>query len=97
MNWLTAASFTWTTVLPIVQDIIDIIMEGTYTFIRNRVDDVDVLEEEGLSKRSLVYSDTKEWLKSRDINVETLSSVVIYLLIEIAVANLRRDRLKSLT
>jgi len=96
MNALSAISFVWTYVLPVIQDIIKVIMEGTYTYVRDRVDDVDVLQEKGLAKRSLVYNNTKEWLKDKDVRVETLSSVVIYLLIEIAVANLKRDRLKSL-
>jgi len=96
MNVLSAISFVWTYVLPVIQDIIQVIMEGTYTYIRDRVDDVDVLEEKGLAKRTLVYNSTKEWLKDRDVKLETLASVVIYLLIEIAVANLKRDRLKSL-
>lgn len=96
MNVLTALNFVWVYVLPIISDITKVIMVGTYSFIKDRVDDVDILALHGLDKRNQVYMSTKEWLKTQGVGLETVSSVVIYLLIEIAVANLKKTRMKSL-
>lgn len=90
LGWLSVASFAWQYVVPALKDCADVIMKGTYSFVCDRVDDVDVLEEKGLSKRTLVFDSALEFLDEKGVDTSTISSALIYLLIEIAVVNLKK-------
>ena len=81
-------------VIPAVKDIGRVLAAGTYAFIKDRVDDVDILELSGLEKRARVYKDTKEYLDSQGVDAEMYASAAIYLLIEIAVVNLKKKQNK---
>ena len=92
-----AAAFVWTYVVPVIKDGIKVINKGTYGFIKDRVDDADVMEATGLDKRAMVYSDAIGWLENvKKVDTSMYSSVFVYLLIEIAVANLKKKQKKLL-
>ena len=92
IGWLSVASFSWQYVVPVLKECADVVMKGTYTYITNRVDDADVMDLSGLAKRTKVYDDALVFLDGKDVDTSTYSSVLIYLLIEIAVANLRKKQ-----
>ena len=94
IGWLSVASFAWQYVVPALKDCADVLMKGTYGYIKNRVDDVDVLEEHGIAKRTMVYDGAIEFLEAKDVDTSTVSSALIYLLIEIAVVNLKKNKNK---
>jgi hypothetical protein len=91
---LTVVSFAWTYVVPILRDGIKVINKGTYGYIRDRVDDADILPLKGFEKRTKVYADAVEWLEGKGVDTSLYSSVLIYLLLEIAVANLKKKQKK---
>lgn len=93
MNWLAIATFIWTNVVPNVKDILRIVGADTYSYVRDRVDDTDILDLPGLQKRAKVYADTMMWLKDKGIDgIEIFGSAAIYFLIELAVINLRKKQ-----
>lgn len=92
--WFTAVTFAWNAVIPAVREIFSLVGSGTYKFIADQVDNVDIMAMEGIEKRGHVYNLTEAWLTNKGVEVENLSSVVIFLLIEIAVVNLRRKQKK---
>lgn len=89
-----ALTFVWQYVVPIIKDIVQVLSSGAYSFISDRVDDVDVLELKGLEKRTRVFEDASEFLRSKHVDPSLYSSAVIYLLIEIAVVNLKKRQKK---
>jgi hypothetical protein len=95
MPVLSVLSFVWSYVVPVVKDAIAIINKGTYAWIKDRVDDADILELSGFEKRTKVYSDTIGWLENvKKVDTSLYSSAMVYLLIEIAVANLKKKQNK---
>jgi hypothetical protein len=94
IGWVSVVSFAWQYVIPALKDCADVLMKGTYGYVKDRVDDVDVLEEKGLGKRTLVYDGALEFLEEKGIDTSTVSSALIYLLIEIAVVNLKKRKNK---
>jgi hypothetical protein len=91
---VSVLSFVWSYVIPVLKDGMAIINKGTYKYIKNRVDDADVLPLSGFEKRTKVYGDTIEWLKNQNVDPSLYSSAFVYLLIEIAVANLKKQQKK---
>jgi hypothetical protein len=91
-GWLSVASFAWQYVVPALKECADVLIKGTYTYIVNRVDDADILDLTGLAKRTQVYDDAVIFLDGKDVDTSTISSTLIYLLIEIAVVNLRKKQ-----
>ncbi|MCG8429619.1 MAG: hypothetical protein MJA29_00370, partial [Candidatus Omnitrophica bacterium] len=79
-----------------IKDATELLTAGTYKFIKDRVDDVDILSLKGITKRNRVYQSVQEFLEGKDINTDMFSSVLVYLLIEIAVANLKKKQKKLL-
>jgi len=95
MNWMSAASFVWKYVIPSLKEIFKILGSDAYKIIKNRVDDAEIMELSGIEKRNSVFEWTKEHLLEKGIKEDDLSalgSVAIYLLIEIAVINLKRKK-----
>ena len=91
---VSVVAFAWKYVIPVLKDVSQVIMKGTYPFIKDRVDDIDVLELKGITKRTRVFADVEEFLKNKGVDPSMYSSAVIYLLIEIAVVNLKRKQKK---
>jgi len=89
---MTIISFVWTYVIPVLKDGIKVLNKGTYAYIKDRVDDADILELSGFEKRSVVYADIVKWLGKQGVDPSLYSSALIYLLIEIAVVNLRKKQ-----
>jgi hypothetical protein len=87
-------SFVWTYVIPIIRDGVKVINKGTYDYIKDRVDDVDVLNLKGFEKRVTVYGNAIAFLEAKGVDTSMYSSVFVYLLIEIAVANLKKKQNK---
>lgn len=88
-------SFVWSYVVPVIKDVIKVINKGTYAYIKDRVDDADVMEMSGFDKRTTVYNDAIGWLENvKKVDASLYSSAVVYLLIEIAVANLKKKQKK---
>jgi hypothetical protein len=94
IGWLSVASFAWQYVVPALKDCADVLMKGTYTYIKDRVDDADVKDLHGLEKRTLVFDGALEFLDEKGVDTSTVSSALIYLLIEIAVVNLKKQKNK---
>ena len=92
LGWLSVASFAWQYVVPALKECADVLIKGTYTYIVNRVDDADVMDLKGIAKRTLVYDNTVGYLEGKGVDTGTVSSTLIYLLIEIAVVNLRKKQ-----
>jgi len=90
LGWLSVASFAWQYVVPALKDCADVIMKGTYSFICDRVDDADVTNLHGLQKRTLVFDGALQFLDKKGVDTSTISSALIYLLIEIAVVNMKK-------
>lgn len=92
-----AATFVWTYIIPIIKDGMQIINKGTYNYVKDRVDDADILPLKGFEKRVKVYGDTIGWLENvKNIDTSMYSSAFVYLLIEIAVVNLKKKQNKLL-
>jgi hypothetical protein len=91
---VTVLTFVWTYVVPIVRDGVRVLNKGTYGYIKDRVDDTDILPLKGFEKRTKVYADTVEWLEKKGVDTSLYSSALIYLLLEIAVANLKKKQKK---
>lgn len=92
-----AIGFVWTYVIPIVKDGVKVINKGTYAYVRDRVDDADILPLSGFEKRMKVYGDAVGWLENvKNVDTTMYSSAFIYLLIEIAVLNLKKQQKKLL-
>lgn len=85
-------SFVWNYVIPVLKDCIKVVNKGVYGHIKDRVDDADVKELHGIEKRMLVYDSAVNYLEQEGVDPSLYSSTLIYLLIEIAVANLRRKQ-----
>jgi len=85
-------SFVWTYVIPILRDCVKVLNKGIYAFIKDRVDDADIVEAKGMEKRIMVYESAQEYLEGKKFDTSIYSSSLIYLLIEIAVANLRKKQ-----
>jgi hypothetical protein len=96
MNPLAVLSFIWTYVVPIVKDAIQVLGKGTYFYIKDRVDDTDVLALQGFEKRTKVFADTVAWLAQKGVDASMFSSAMVYLLIEIAVVNMKKKQAKLL-
>ena len=95
MPVFSVLGFIWSYVVPVIKDAIKVINKGTYAWIKDRVDDADILELSGLEKRTKVYSDTIGWLENvKLVDASLYSSAMVYLLIEIAVANLKKKQNK---
>ena len=95
-NPIAILSFVWTYVVPVIKDATQLLTSGTYAHIKDRVDDVDILKLKGITKRNKVFQSAQEFLESKDVDTDMFSSVLIYLLIEIAVANLKKKQKKLL-
>lgn len=93
-NPIAILGFVWTYVVPVVKDAAELLTSGTYKFIRNRVDDADITKVKGITKRNKVYASVQEYLDEKEIDTDMFSSVLVYLLIEIAVANLKKKQKK---
>ena len=91
---LAVVSFAWTYVLPVLRDGIKVLNKGTYAYIKDRVDDADIMPLKGFEKRTKVYADAVEWLENKGVDTSLYSSALIYLLLEIAVANLKKKQKK---
>jgi hypothetical protein len=89
---VTVLTFVWSYVIPVLRDGVKVINKGTYKFIKNRVDDADILELSGLEKRTTVYTEAVVWLQDKGVDTTLYSSALIYLLLEIAVANLKKKQ-----
>lgn len=87
-------SFVWTYVVPIIKDGVKVLNKGTYAYIKDRVDDVDILSMKGFEKRTTVYGNAIGFLESKGVDTSMYSSVFVYLLIEVAVANLKKKQNK---
>lgn len=85
-------SFVWTYVIPILRDCVKVLNKGIYSFIKGRVDDADIVEAHGIEKRIMVYDSAQDYLEKKNFDTSLYSSSLIYLLIEIAVANLRKKQ-----
>lgn len=96
MQFATVLSFVWTYVIPVIRDIVKLLNKNVYAYIKDRVDDADILEMKGFEKRTKVYGDTVQWLQNEGLDPSLYSSAVIYLLIEIAVANMKKKQKKLL-
>jgi len=94
MNPIAVLSFIWSYVVPVIRDGVQIINKGTYAYIKDRVDDADVLALKGFEKRTKVYADTVAWLEEKGVDPSLYSSAFIYLLLEIAVTNLKKKQKK---
>jgi hypothetical protein len=93
-NPIAVLSFVWTYVVPVIKDGVELLTSGAYTFIKDQVDNQDVLALKGITKRNRVYADTMAFCDEKNIDTTMFSSVLIYLLIEIAVANLKKQQKK---
>jgi hypothetical protein len=87
-------AFVWQYVIPIIKDIAQVLAKGTYSYVKGRVDDLDVLAMKGIEKRTRVFEDASEFLKQKGVDTSLYSSAAIYLLIEIAVVNLKKQQKK---
>jgi len=92
MNWFTVVSFIWNLVYPNLKEIINVIGKDAYGYIADKVDDVEIMELDGVLKRSRVYSDTVGWLEDKGIDdLGVFGATAIYVMIEIAVLNMKRN------
>lgn len=90
-----AIGFVWTYVIPVIKDGVKVINKGTYKFVRDRVDDADIMPLSGFEKRMRVYADAVGWLENvKKVDTSLYSSAFVYLLIEIAVLNLKKKQNK---
>ena len=96
MGFTTVLGFIWTYVIPVIKDIVKLLNTDVYGYIKDRVDDVDIMDLKGFEKRTTVYGNTVAWLTKKGVDPSLYSSAVIYLLIEIAVANLKKKQKKLL-
>ena len=94
IGYLAVASFAWQYVVPALKDCAEVLMKGTYPYVCDRVDDVDVVEKHGLAKRTMVFDSALELLDKKGVDTSTISSALIYLLIEIAVVNMKKRQKK---
>lgn len=94
MQYAKILSFIWTYVFPVLKDIYEILSIGTFSYILDRVEIANTEDITGLEKRYKVYEEAREWLEEKNVDLETVSSVTIYLLIELAVAKAKKDRNK---
>jgi hypothetical protein len=94
IGFISIASFAWQYVVPALRDCAQVLIKGTYTYIKDRVDDVDVMSLKGLEKRALVFDGSLEYLSKKGVDPSTISSALIYMLIEIAVVNLKKKQNK---
>jgi len=90
----SVVAFVWQYVVPVIRDIVKFLSKGVYSYVKDRVDDVDVLAMKGIEKRTRVFEDATEFLKQKGVDTSLYSSAAIYLLIEIAVANLKKQQKK---
>ena len=90
MSWLAVLGFIWKYVMPNLKEVFLVTGVDTYNFIRDRVDDADILDMPGLSKRSKVFSEAITFLQEKNIkDLEVMGSISVCFLIELAVLNLR--------
>jgi hypothetical protein len=95
-NPIAILSFVWTYVVPVLKDGFVIIKSGVYEHIKDRVDDEDIRNVKGITKRNKVFASAEGFLDEKGIDPNMFSSVLLYLLIEIAVANLKKRQKKLL-
>jgi hypothetical protein len=95
-NPIAILSFAWTYVIPVLKDGFVLIKSGVYEHIKDRVDDEDIRSVKGITKRNKVFASAEGYLEEDGIDPDLFSSVLIYLLIEIAVANLKKKQKKLL-
>lgn len=95
-NPIAILGFVWTYVVPVVKDAAELLTSGAYKHIKDRVDDVDVKNLKGITKRTKVFDSTQEFLANKGVDTDMFSSVLLYMLIEIAVANLKKKQKKLL-
>ena len=93
MGWVTIFGFVMKFVYPAIKVIFKIVGSDAYGYVADRVDDADVLEMDGFEKRGKVFADTTAWLEAKGVtDLGVFGSSAIFLLIEIAVLNLKRNK-----
>ncbi len=89
VNWLSVVSFIWKFVVPNLKKILKIVGADTYHFICSEVEKADASQMDGLAKRTHVYAEAVKYLKEKEVDIEMIGSVAVYIMIEIAVLNLK--------
>jgi len=91
-NPIAILSFVWTYVVPVLKDGFVLIKSDVYDHIKDRVDDEDIRRVKGITKRNKVFASAEAFLEEDGIDPDLFSSALVYLLIEIAVANLKKKQ-----
>jgi hypothetical protein len=92
MGYVTVLGFIWNNVLPILKEILKILGSGTYDYIKENVHKVEEAGLAGLDKRAHVYTNTVDFLKEKGVTeIGVFGMSAVYLLIEIAVMNLKKE------